>query len=514
MKEASESALFVSGTVIQLAKRDDFTIGNVHIYPSLRQVEGPSSLETGEPRVIQVLIALADAQGKVLSREELIRICWEGRIVGVDAVNRAVAEVRRILSATGADFAVETVQRVGYRLIGVDWQQTLSSAPELQGQRISRRQLIAGGVATATLVAGVGAALIGRKKRAEIDALVERGRILQSSGNADAERQAEALFKQAIGMDSERADAWGWLAAVVHDSDKSRKAALHAIELDPREPNARTVLAFQSRDLDAWTLWEDALLEVLDDAPDCALALQHLTFFYQGMGRCKDSWLTNERVIRIEPFNPAHLHRRALKHWIFGRVGAADRVIDQAMRLWPRHAGVWNARMLIYACTNRAPAALALLDDTTSRPESLTLPSIESWRAGLEAIASRTSQAIATALEVCTRTATQAPGLAANAIMLFSYLRKLDAAYEVADGLFEGRGRAIQQRRGVSMKGIYSSSSWGRTQFLFIPATDAFRGDPRFADLCQRLGHVDYWRKRGIWPDSFVRGVIDPAKFT
>nr|WP_236659774.1 winged helix-turn-helix domain-containing protein [Sphingopyxis lutea] len=478
----------------------------------MRQAEGPSGAATGEPRVVQVLVALADAKGAVLSREDLLQICWEGRIVGDDAINRAVAEVRKILLATGANFEVETIPRVGYRINSVDWQSQIVGKAQASGKTVSRRNLIVGGIAATVLVAGGSAGLIYRNRQVEINRLIERGRVLRSSGIPDGQKQAEVVFRQAIALDPQRADAWGWLAVVLPDPVAEREAAQRALALDPREPNARTVIAYLQRDLDDWTKWEDALLGVLNDAPNSAVALDHVTLFYQGMGRCKDSLLANERVIKVEPFEPSHQARRALKYWIFGNVGDADKVANRALELWPHDPSVWNARMLIYACTNRAPAALALLDDKAVRPSDLKSPSIESWHAGLEAIASRTPQAIASAVEICTQTASLAPGLAANAIMLFSYLGELDAAYRVAEGLFEGRGTAVQQMRGAGINDIYSAPDWARTQFLFIPATDAFREDSRFPDLCQRLGHVAYWRRRGIWPDPFVRGALDPAK--
>jgi tetratricopeptide (TPR) repeat protein len=494
-----------------LARRRDFALGAATVRPSLRSVEGPLGSSKGEPKVIQVLLALADARGTVLSREDLLEQCWDGRIVGDDAINRAVAEVRRIAAAVGAGFEVETVPRVGYRITGIDWKVGPLAAATDGDLVASRRKAIAGGIAAVALVAGGGAAIIYRQRRAGIDDLIERGRVLQSSGNLKDEKRAEPLFRQAIASDPGRADAWGWLAVVLDDQKAAREAAQHAVSLDPREPNARAVLAAQRWDLDAWTQWEDALQGVLADAPDNATALTHLTLFYQGMGRCKDSWLTNEQAARVEPFNVTHQHRRALKHWIFGRVGAADKVADQALRLWPRTAVAWNARMLIYAFTDRAPAALALLDDVASRPANLTPPSVSSWRAALTAIASRAPAEIARAVEICTMAAGLAPGIAANAIMFFSHLGELDSAFAVANGLFEGRGSVVQQARGRGIRDAYSNSLWGRTQFLFIPATAPFRADPRFPELCRRMGHVAYWQKRGIWPDPFVRGALDPA---
>lgn len=482
--------------------------------PSLRRLEGPLGSVTGEPRVIQVLVALAEARGAVLSRDDLLQLCWDGRIVGDDAINRAIAEIRRITTTVGASFEIETVARVGYRITGVKWDaEPLLAAAELRHFK-DRRKLLVAGLATAAVLAGGGASLIYRNRTAEIDGLIERGRVLQGSGSPKDKQRAEALFRKAIERNPKRADAWGWLANVLDDQTSAREAAQHALILDAREPNARAVLALQRRDLGAWTQWEDELLGVLADSPDNAEALSLLTFFYQGMGRCKDSWLTNERAVRVEPFNPTHHHRRALKHWIFGRIGEADKVADQSLRLWRHSSTVWNARLLIYAFTDRAPAALAFLDDRASRPANLTAQSTDSWRAALEALATRAPADVARAVDVCTRAARLAPGLAANAIMTFSHLGELDAAYRVANGLFEGRGSIVQEIRGGSIKDFYSGSAWGRTQFLFIPATSQFRADARFPELCQRLGHVAYWQKRDIWPDPFVRGALDPAKFT
>jgi DNA-binding winged helix-turn-helix (wHTH) protein len=495
-----------------LARRADFLLGHAKVRPSLRTVEGPLGAAKAEPRVLQVLVALADARGGVLSRDDLLRICWGGRIVGDDAINRAVAEVRRLAVTVGAEFTVETVPRIGFRLVGVDWDKPQPPAKaDARGRGLNRRMLMTGGVVTVAVLTGA-AGLLYRQRNAEIDALVERGRVLQGLGGPHDDQRAETLFREAIHRDSKRADAWGWLAVVLRDNGKAREAALNALAIDPREPNARTVLAFQRRDLDAWTQWEDALLDVLADAPDCAPALDHLTLFYQGMGRCGDSWKTNERAIGVEPFNPSHRARRVLKHWIFGRIGEADKVADSALELWPRVPQVWNARMLVYAFTGRAQAALALLDDAATRPVNLTSPSVASWRAALNAIATRSAADITAAVATCTSAANLAPGLAANAIMVFSYLGELDAAYRVAEGLLEGRGPVVQRTRGVGIKDFYSTSNWGRTQFLFIPATSPFRADPRFSRLCQRMGHVAYWRRRGIWPDPFVRGVLDPAK--
>jgi tetratricopeptide (TPR) repeat protein len=491
-----------------LARRPDLRVGLATIRPALLTVEGPLGAVKAEPRVIQVLLALADAKGGVLSRDDLLRLCWDNRIVGDDAINRAIAGVRRLAEASGAGFEVETVPRVGYRLAGVEW--PVPAVPNA-AVRFDRRRLVIGGATALMIAGGVGALILDRQRDAEIDALIERGRLVRGAGGPNAHSKAETYFRAALKADESRADAWGWLATVLSNFEQSREAARRALALDPREPNARTVLAVQRRDLDDWAQWEGTILDVLRDAPDCALALAHLTFFYQGMGRCKASWDMNERGIAVEPFSPGHQHRRAIKHWLFGRVGEADKVIDQALQLWPGDGPVWNARILIYAFTDRAAAGLAFLDDVASRPKNLTPPSIESWRAALTAIADRSTDTLARAIDVFDTVAPLAPGLAANAVMAFSYLGDLDTSYRFAEGLLFNDGSAVQRNRGGSIDDVYAASAWGRTQFLFIPATAPFRSDPRFPGLCERLGHVAYWRQRGIWPDPFVRGAIDPA---
>lgn len=99
-----------------LAHRGDLSLGDAIVRPSLRTLEGPSGSAALEPKVMQVLLAFVDAGGAVIAREDLVRDCWGGRIVGDDAVNRTIAELRRLFRQTGASCAIETIPKIGYRL--------------------------------------------------------------------------------------------------------------------------------------------------------------------------------------------------------------------------------------------------------------------------------------------------------------------------------------------------------------------------------------------------------------
>lgn len=102
-------------TQINLACAEAFTLGPVRVSPPTLEVFIGERREVFEPRVMQVFVALARRRGEVVSRDELIRDCWDNRAVGDDAISRCVARIRRLSEAEGG-FTLETIPRVGYRL--------------------------------------------------------------------------------------------------------------------------------------------------------------------------------------------------------------------------------------------------------------------------------------------------------------------------------------------------------------------------------------------------------------
>jgi TolB-like protein len=100
---------------VDLAREADFRLGPLLVRPSRREAGEGASRQVLEPRVMQVLVTLSRQPDEVVSRDELVAVCWAGRIVGDDAINNCVAKVRKIGEASGA-FRIETIPRVGYRL--------------------------------------------------------------------------------------------------------------------------------------------------------------------------------------------------------------------------------------------------------------------------------------------------------------------------------------------------------------------------------------------------------------
>src|SRR5262249_30224406 len=76
-----------------------------------------SSVEI-EPKMMAVLVALANRRGAVASREELYQAVWPDVIVGGDALDRCITLLRKVLGDDDRHPRyIETISRRGYRLL-------------------------------------------------------------------------------------------------------------------------------------------------------------------------------------------------------------------------------------------------------------------------------------------------------------------------------------------------------------------------------------------------------------
>jgi len=60
---------------IDLARAAAFALGGLEVRPSTRELVAGGRPEVLEPRVMQVLVALARRRGQVVSRDDLIASC-------------------------------------------------------------------------------------------------------------------------------------------------------------------------------------------------------------------------------------------------------------------------------------------------------------------------------------------------------------------------------------------------------------------------------------------------------
>ncbi len=96
-----------------------FTIGEAyHVEPSLNRVTGPGGIHRLEPKVMMVLVCLAERAGQMVPKDRLLHSAWADTAVGDDVLTRAVSELRRLFKDNPKQpRVIETIPKSGYRLI-------------------------------------------------------------------------------------------------------------------------------------------------------------------------------------------------------------------------------------------------------------------------------------------------------------------------------------------------------------------------------------------------------------
>ena len=507
-----------------LATRSDFEIGPLYVSPSTRRVRGPAGQTQLEPLIMQVFLLLLDADGRVVTRDELFDQCWGGVIVGDDSLNRAIAKVRRISDVAPGLFEIETIPRTGYRLTGpLIAEANENSVNESKGGRLllSRRAIIGTGAAAAAAAGAAGFWWLSRAPDDRFNALMARGDEAFRNGGAFENSVIQSnnsptmidLYERAVRLEPDNAKAWGLLAYFRsaaagdlgrNDSGKivaqAQAAADRALQLDPKEPNARVGMFLLNGAMFDLQSRDRLLREILGTDPANLPAMMELMILLQTAGLTRESWTWNERILRASPFARPCLTVRALKLWILGHVRESDNVIDRVRALWPDYAFATYARLVLFALTGRPGAARALLD-SGDPPDN---PSTSAWRSALSALESPTPSTVNAARAACVTAAETSPAAANDMVMLLCAMGFKDAAFDVTDGFLLWRGKIISKNQ-VNGREV---DDYVRhlTQWLFTPPLAIMRADPRFPKLCEDFGLTAYWRARNVKPDYQVYG--------
>jgi DNA-binding winged helix-turn-helix (wHTH) protein len=515
MGEEKHDGLAIPGHIV-LAHEPAFTLGELRVDPALRQIEHQGRSETLEPRVMQVLVALARADGRIVTRDELIAWCWGGRIVGEDAINRAISRLRQVASETGGgSFGIETITKVGYRLVkkpastrsDVDFVATPSARP-IMSRRIW--MAAAGSVAAGT----VGVGLLWQKPwrhRPDPEAveLVRRGDLAQRASRPDQTRQAVTYFERAVRLDPHYATAWGMLAlSYTHSLDgfseaqlaglpgRIRSAASRALQLDPDNPDAQLALACIPPYFRNWTRLEPELRRIRDQYPEHWLANGRLAILYYQVGRLLEGAALHQRVIAKDPLIPGPYAFAASALSNAGHFQEADGLFRDAADRWPANPFIWYARYDHLLFSGRAGSAASLVMDPEARPSGMAEEEVDLFLRLARAVDGREAGAIEAAIRDQLEMTLTDVRTVTFAAPVFSLFGRLDLAFESMERYFFDRGSFGPPAPIGPMTRRY-------TDFLFSRPMAAARADPRFAKLTRELGLDAYWGARGMIAPSF-----------
>jgi len=502
---------------IVLAHERPFRLGAVEIRPATREVIGVRERTTLEPRVMQVLVALARAEGAILTRDDLTDSCWGGRIVGEDALSRVISKLRRATDGVGRDgWTLETITKVGYRLLPAG--QDPDAVPSLQTPSPAagpdRRLLWAGGAAAAiAALAGGGYWLARPRVPREARLLYQKGLEALKPGLPESNEQAQGFLREAVARAPDYADAWGALALAYQGAllftepgrqagvtAKAEAAARRALELRPNEPQATAALALLVNPYRNWlaaeALYQRALMSHAKDA-DVEFIYARLLM---GVGRLRDSVPRAQAGVDGDEFAVWHHHTLAFSLWGAGRIDEADLALSKALARWPRHYALWFLQIAVLTYSGRPGAALAVGADIANRPINIPDADIELSLMAARALQIGSPADVKAAGDAHLAAARRGAGYAENAINLLSALGRLDEAFDVARALYLRQGFNPGESRFAS--GRFVVGGRRQTHILFMPPGRLMRADPRFPALMADLGLADYWRRSGHPPDD------------
>ncbi len=502
--------------MIDLARSTDFALGPIMVRPSSRELVGVAGAVMVEPKVMQVLVVLSQAEGRVVSRDDLVTRCWDGRIVGDDAVNRVIGKLRRVAEDAGAGaFRIETVARTGHRLI---CQRPMPEAAEepvpTANQRRARWPAMIGAVALAgvCLFAWINAhrpkpfaAAVPQGMPAAVTDLETRG--LASMFENTPEQTAEGVdyLRQATVLAPRAAPVWGSLAMSYVLSlgwappaeraafvDRVHSAASRGLGLDPRESRSAAALVSLQPTFGQWSAKAAALAAAEARAsPDAGpLAFQRVQFL-MATGQNRAALAAIRPIIAASPLVPwvraTHIDLLAAN----GRLEDADRAADEAGRIWPRDRLIWFTRYDLAMFNGQPKKALAMAADRPGWPKQTSAAEI-----GFAVRTARAMQAhgdeTAPLLRALVAAAPHGQAEAERAVRAAAALGRADLAVAVAHKLLLDRLPATPRRTVLPYIGLPADTE-APTTTLFLPPAMSLAREPGFLDLMRHVGLVAYW---------------------
>ena len=512
---------------VELAHESDFVLGRLTVSPSRRElVRDDGEREVIEHRVMQVLVALRKAEGGIVTRDELTMSCWDGRVVGEDAIHRVMSRLRKIANGIGAgSIEIETITKIGYRLTsngdaaaadyGPVSQETVAAISSMPATHSTRRGIVIGAAAAGALAATSGGAFLYRRLARpsmppEVQALVTQARQLRDQNTREAQSQAIGLLKRAVAVAPDYADGWGMLGCAYaipsHYREQAEGIALRArseaagrrsLALDPGNGYGELALSLALPFIGHWLERDRRLARALADRPDDdeMFAFRAVALIF--VGRAKEALPYYDRI-RQRPLTPAVYNNYIHALWSAGLVEEVDRAMEDAAALYPTQATIWFTRFNIKMFSGSPDAAFAMVQDAQAQPTIPDQAGLALLAAEARAIESRDPAQAESVMAALIERSHNAAISGEFTIRVASALGRLDEAFAVANAYYFGRGFNVPD---FATPGSKFTPDQRQTRLLFEPVTGPMRADPRFDRLIEEIGLERYWRESGVQPD-------------
>lgn len=299
-------------------RQPSFTLGCWLVEPARGHVSVNGETTRIEPRLMDLLTVLAEANGAFVAKEEIIERVWGGRPIGDEALTSAVYRLRRVLDreASHASF-IETLPKRGYR-IAVD-----VGAPR----------------------AASGADLVARGR-----ALLLNPRV-QSIDEACIAFEAAALGDPACAAalaglgEAGIARVWMGVGSAIDELPIARDRALSALSLEPQLASAHAVLGFIDAFFDRNVAEAERRLAHARNLDSSNIAaLRYCAYLSTALGEFGDAVNTIGKAIATEPVTTGLRIDLAHILIIARRYDDALFAADELSRLHQKSADAWIVR--------------------------------------------------------------------------------------------------------------------------------------------------------------------------
>ncbi len=93
-----------------------FRLGEWEVLPARRELHRGDEVVRPEPKQLKVLLALAQRDGDVVTRDELVEECWDGRPTADEPINRSISQLRKHLGDEKPYEYIDVLVKAGYCL--------------------------------------------------------------------------------------------------------------------------------------------------------------------------------------------------------------------------------------------------------------------------------------------------------------------------------------------------------------------------------------------------------------
>jgi hypothetical protein len=307
-------------------------------------------------------------------------------------------------------------------------------------------------------------------------------------------------LESAVQLAPNFAEAWGRLAAVrswarfyMPFAERAAfyvlvaREAERALALDPQNVDALGALYFNLPPYGSF-IDSDAAMERVRLAPGRGEGKIYIGWHARTIGRAREGAEITEEFYASDPLNPMLVMMTSMGRMANGHVAEAIPLLQDLLARSPDMIYPFVVLLRAFALLNDWPAVDRLLEQAANR----SMRGFEDGVMFIRAERDPTAENIGKIRDALEAHVAKTGAVDVTRLVYAAHLGLVDDVYRLAESARLGpRGAADD---------VIGPDAY-RTGMLFWKGMPEIRNDPRFVQLCARLGLVEFWLATQKWPD-------------